>query len=132
MDGIGQILNIARHRFAIAIRQEGGNASFVHPWNSIDMQPGLAFACWRIFVAPSAQFQSPRMVARSEYENVAFSNSHAMGFLDLLEFFPRHSFPWLKPFDAAITRRVEQNTPPNQASRVCGDGTPFGAKRCKC
>src|SRR5690349_10402284 len=129
MHGIGHALDIARHRLAIAVRQEGGDTALVHPGNGVDGQAGLAFARRRVFVAPRPKRHATLMVACAEDEYVTLAEPDALGRLDGLELGPVDRLARLEPIDAAVAGRIEEHAAPDNAGRVGGDVAPVRAAR---
>ena len=129
MDGIGHVLDIARHGFAIAVRQERCDPPLMHPRYGIDVESGLALALRRIVVAPGAEREAAFVMSCPEHEDIAFAELHALCRLDFLEFLARDRLAGLEPVDLAMAGRIEQDAASGYAGRISGDATPLGTAR---
>ena len=139
VDRIGHALDVARHRLAVAVGQEGRDPPLVHPGHRVDMQPGLALAGRRVVVAPRAERQTALVMAGAEDEDVALAELHTLRRLDRLELGAVHGLARLQPVDAAVLGGVEQHAAADDAGGVGGDAAPFRAARgqqsppaCRC
>src|SRR5579871_143194 len=131
MDGVGHSFDIARHRLAVAIGQEGRDLAFMHPGHRIDMETSLALTARRVVVAPRAESQPTRMMAGTEDEDVAFAEADALRFLDLLQLGTGDRLARLEPFELAVMSGIQHHAAADDALVVGGDAPPFRAARCE-
>ncbi len=103
------LLDVAGHRLAVAVGEEGGDPALVHPRHRIDVKAGLALA--RGLVVPRAKREPAGMMAGAEHEDVAFAEPDALRLLDRLELLAGHRLAWLEPVDAAMAAAASRRTP---------------------
>jgi hypothetical protein len=121
VDRVGDALDDARYRLAVAVRKECRDPPFVHPGDRVHVQAGLALPLRRRVVVPGAELEPAPVVAGAEDEYVALAELDALRLRALLELSPPHELARLEPVHSPVTRDVEEDAAPDDALVVDGD-----------